>query len=228
MDRHVVNALFRLLLNHLEHQRGREVPHPGDPRDSFIDRHGAEGHGTLPQIRVSNLRNVAAGRKVHDRVGAVVHGNVQLLELLLDVRGHGGIADAIHKPLRVGGYSASENGEFVAISADTKIIAGNDDISASANGGVLAVDFDDVVVVGELDSAKHVALFGIVEPVAVGADAHVVVDAASFNHGLDGRRGLIHIMHAIGKNVQLIAGAAWRPPRPMDRPAKSEPDRECE
>ena len=37
--------------------------------------------------------NVAAGGKIHDRVGAVVDGGVELLEFFVDVRGDGGVAD---------------------------------------------------------------------------------------------------------------------------------------
>ena len=37
--------------------------------------------------------NVAAGGKIHHRVGAVVHGAMQLFEFFVDVRGGRGVAD---------------------------------------------------------------------------------------------------------------------------------------
>ena len=47
----------------------------------------------MAQNRFANFVNVSAGRKVHDRVGAEVHGSVQLLEFLVDVRGHRRVAN---------------------------------------------------------------------------------------------------------------------------------------
>ncbi len=93
VDGHVVHALLRLLLDHFQHDLGGEVFDLLDPRDALVDGHGADGHGRVPQDGFADLRDVAAGGEVHHRVGAVVHRGVQLLQLLVDVRGDGRVAD---------------------------------------------------------------------------------------------------------------------------------------
>src|SRR5208282_2900190 len=47
----------------------------------------------MAQNRFANLVNVAPGRKIHHRVGTEVDGCMQLLELLINVRGDGGISN---------------------------------------------------------------------------------------------------------------------------------------
>ena len=93
VDRHVVHALLRLLLDDFQHDVGVQVFNLLDPRDAFVDGHGADGHGRVAEDGFADLRNIAAGREVHYCVGAVVHGGVQLLQLFVDIRGHGGVAD---------------------------------------------------------------------------------------------------------------------------------------
>ena len=62
-------------------------------RDGFVNRHGADGYGRVAQDGLADLRNVAAGGEVHDRVGAVMHGGVELFQLFIDVGRDGGVAD---------------------------------------------------------------------------------------------------------------------------------------
>ncbi len=93
MDGHVVHALLRLLFDHFQHHVLVEVFNPLDPRNGFVNRHRADGHGRVPQNGLANLMDVAAGGEVHHGVGAEVHRSVQLLEFFLDVRGHRRIAD---------------------------------------------------------------------------------------------------------------------------------------
>ena len=47
----------------------------------------------MPEDGLANRRNVAAGREIHHRVGSVVNGSVQLLELFFNIRSDGRIAD---------------------------------------------------------------------------------------------------------------------------------------
>ncbi len=93
MDGHVVHPLRRLLFDHFQHQRGREVFDALHPRHGFIHRHRAHGHRTVPQQGFANAVNIAAGGQVHHGVSAVVHRGVQLLQLLLHVRTHRRISD---------------------------------------------------------------------------------------------------------------------------------------
>ena len=90
---HVIHALLRLLFDHLEHDAGREIFDALDARDRFVNRNRADGDGRMPDDGFANGMDIAAGREVHHRVGAVVHGSVQFFELFLYVRGDGGIAD---------------------------------------------------------------------------------------------------------------------------------------
>ena len=62
-------------------------------RERFVNRHGADRHRRGVDDRLANGGDVAAGRKVHHRVRAVVHRVVQLFQLFVDVRGGRGIAD---------------------------------------------------------------------------------------------------------------------------------------
>ena len=51
------------------------------------------GTGELPQNRLANFVNVAARRQIHHRVGAVVHGRVQLFQLFFNFGGDRRVAD---------------------------------------------------------------------------------------------------------------------------------------
>ena len=93
MDGHVIHALLRLLFDHFEHDAGGEIFDALDARDRFINRNGADGDGRVADDGFANGVDIAAGREVHDRVGAVVNGGVQLLQLFFHVRGDGRIAD---------------------------------------------------------------------------------------------------------------------------------------
>src|ERR1700679_1841917 len=76
-----------------EHDVGAQVFDALHSRDGFIDGHGADGHGRVAQDGFANLVDVAAGREVHDRVGAVVDGGVQLFEFFIYFRRDGRVAD---------------------------------------------------------------------------------------------------------------------------------------
>ncbi len=93
VNRHVIDALRGLLFDHFEHHIGVQIFHAFHPRDCFVNRHGADRHRRMAQYRLANFVNVAAGGEVHHRIGAVMHGGVQLLQFLFNFRGHGRVAD---------------------------------------------------------------------------------------------------------------------------------------
>ena len=90
---HVIHALLGLLFDDFEHYVGVQVFDALHARDRLINRHCPDRNRRVTQNGFANLVNVAAGRKIHDSVGAVMNGRVQLFELLVNVRGNGGIAD---------------------------------------------------------------------------------------------------------------------------------------
>ena len=93
MDGHVVDALLGLLLDDFEHDFAGEVLDPADAAERFVDRDGADGDGRILDDGLADARDIAAGREIHDGVGAEFDGVAQFLELLLDVGGGGGVAD---------------------------------------------------------------------------------------------------------------------------------------
>ena len=68
---HVVDALFGLL-NHgiAEDLPGQRVGFTIDLLERLIDRHGADGHGRVPDNPLARGVDVVAGREVHHGVGA--------------------------------------------------------------------------------------------------------------------------------------------------------------
>jgi len=61
--------------------------------DHLVDRDRADRHGARGDDRFANLVDAAAGREVHHRVGAEVHGEVEFLQLSVYIRCHGRVAD---------------------------------------------------------------------------------------------------------------------------------------
>ena len=89
MNREVVHTLLGLLLDHLKINVNVEVLEPLHPRQRLINRNGPNRHRRVAQNRVANLRNLAARRQIHHRVGAVLDRHMQLAQLLVDVRRDG-------------------------------------------------------------------------------------------------------------------------------------------
>ena len=83
VDGHVIDALRGLLFDDFEHHFRIEIFDALDAGDGFIDRHGADGHRRVAENGFANLVNVAAGGKVHHRVGAVVDGGVEFLQFFI-------------------------------------------------------------------------------------------------------------------------------------------------
>ena len=93
VERHVVHPLAGLVLHHIEHHARRDVVGVFDTLHELIDRHGADGHRRGVDDGLADVVDVAAGGQVHDRIGAEVHGSVQLFQLLVDLAGDGRVAD---------------------------------------------------------------------------------------------------------------------------------------
>ncbi len=93
VDRLVVGALLGMMLHHLHEVVRGEVFHAVNLGHDLVDGHGADGDGCVIDDRLADAVDVAAGGEVHDGIGAVVDGGVELLQLLVDVGGDGGVAD---------------------------------------------------------------------------------------------------------------------------------------
>ena len=73
MDRHVIDALLRLLFDHFEHQIGGEILNAPNAAEGFVNRDRADRDRRRVDDRLADARNVAAGGQIHDRVGAELH-----------------------------------------------------------------------------------------------------------------------------------------------------------
>ena len=94
VDRHVIDALLGLVLDHVEEMlRPHVLDVAAELLQHLVDRHRADRHRRRLDDRLANAVDVLAGRQVHHRVGAVVHRGVQLLQLAFDVAGDGRVAD---------------------------------------------------------------------------------------------------------------------------------------
>ena len=94
MDREVVDALLGLL------DESVTINFPGqilglavDLFESLIDRHRADGDWRVSQNPLAGDVDVLAGGKIHHVVGAPFGGPAHFLDLFLDRRGDGGVAD---------------------------------------------------------------------------------------------------------------------------------------
>ena len=81
VDRHVIHALLGLLFNHLEHHVDVEIFHAPHARQRFIYRYRSDRHRRVRDDGFANLRDVAARRKIHHRIGAELHRVPQLFQL---------------------------------------------------------------------------------------------------------------------------------------------------
>jgi hypothetical protein len=93
VHRKVVHALLRLLLDYLEIHIDVQILQPLHPGQRLIDRHRPDRHRRVPQDGVPDLRNLAARRKIHHRVGPVLDRCVQLPQLFLNFRSHRRVSD---------------------------------------------------------------------------------------------------------------------------------------
>src|SRR5579863_4268723 len=93
VDGHVIDALFGLLFDDFEHELWSEIFGTLDARNRFVDRHCADGNGRSFDDGFADGGDVAAGGKVHDRVGSVVDGMVEFFELGGNLTGNCGITN---------------------------------------------------------------------------------------------------------------------------------------
>ena len=93
VEGHVIDALLGLVLDHVEQVPGREILDLLDALDRLVHRHGADRERAGGDDRLPDRVDIAAGRKVHHRVGTQVDGHLQLGELVVDVGGHRRVAD---------------------------------------------------------------------------------------------------------------------------------------
>ena len=94
MDRHVVDALLRLVFDHVQEMLR---PHLFDVAAQFFEHlvngHRADRHRRSIDDRLADLVDVLAGRQIHHRVGPVMHGVMQLVYLTLEAARNGRVAD---------------------------------------------------------------------------------------------------------------------------------------
>ncbi len=94
VDGEVVDALLGLLDQRVAVDLpGQVLGHAADLLQRLVDRHRADRHRAVAHDPVARGVDVAAGRQVHHVVGAPADRPHQLLDLFLDARGHGGVAD---------------------------------------------------------------------------------------------------------------------------------------
>jgi hypothetical protein len=94
VDRHVVDALLRLVLDHVEEVLGGHVfDVAAELLEHLIDRNGADRDRGGVDDRGADRVDILAGGEVHDGVGAVVDRQMELFKLFLEVAGDGRVAD---------------------------------------------------------------------------------------------------------------------------------------
>ena len=94
VHREVVDALLALLDQRVAVDLpGQILRTAADLLERLVDRDGADRHRGIADDPLARLVDVLAGRQIHDRVGAPQRRPAQLVHLLLDRRGHRGVAD---------------------------------------------------------------------------------------------------------------------------------------
>ena len=94
MDGEIIHALFALLDQRVLVDFPVELDRIAiDLFQRLVDRHGPDRHRRIAQNPFARVVDVAAGGKVHHRVGAPADRPHHLLDLFLDRRGDGGVAD---------------------------------------------------------------------------------------------------------------------------------------
>ncbi len=124
MDGHVIHALLGLLFDHFEHHVDIQIFRATNARDSFVNRHGADGDRRRVDDRFADCGNVAAGGKVHHGIRAVVDGTMEFFKLVADFRSGCGISN-------VGiDFAAACNADSHRLEIAVMDIGGNDGAAA--------------------------------------------------------------------------------------------------
>src|SRR5215207_3851425 len=177
VDGHVVHALLRLVLDHVEQLIGGEIGGLVHLLDGLVDRHRADGHRRRGDDRFAGLVQRVAGREVHYRIGAVFHRELELLELAIDVAGDGGVADVrVDLDLRhlSHGHRHERAGEVVYVGGNDEAAAGH--LTPHELGAQLLPLGDDTHRVGDDAVARRTHL-----RVALGAHDHLWTPYAGAN-----------------------------------------------
>ena len=94
VDRHVVDPLLGLVLDHIQEVlRTHILDVPPQLFQHLVDRHGTDRDGRSVDNLASDIVDIFAGRQIHNRIGTVMHGHVQFIQLLTDVAGDRAVAD---------------------------------------------------------------------------------------------------------------------------------------
>src|SRR5207244_3989056 len=94
VDGEIVDALLGLLDQRVAVDLPIEVlGHAADLLQRLVDGHGADRHGRIADDPLARVVDVAAGREVHDRVGAPAAGPHHLVDFGCDVGCDGAVAD---------------------------------------------------------------------------------------------------------------------------------------
>ena len=94
VDGEIVDALLGLLDQGVaEDLPGQVLGDAADLLQRLVDRHGADRHGRVADDPFAGVVDVAAGREVHDRVGAPADRPHHLVDFVGDVGGDGAVAD---------------------------------------------------------------------------------------------------------------------------------------
>ncbi len=85
MNRHVVHALLRLPLDHVEQVLSRDLFELLFLLDGLIDRHRPDGNGRRVDDRLPDRIDVSASGEIHHGVGAIFDRHAELLDFAVDV-----------------------------------------------------------------------------------------------------------------------------------------------
>ena len=94
MDRHVVDPLLGLMLDHVQEMlRSHVLDVAAELLEHLIDRHRSNRYGRSRNDLLADVVDVLTRRQIHHRVGTVMDRHVQLLKLLLHIARDGRIAN---------------------------------------------------------------------------------------------------------------------------------------
>ena len=94
VDREVVHSLLGLFDERVAIHFPRQFFGPAAGLfERLVDGHGSDRHGRIPQDPLAGFVNVAAGRKIHHRVGAPRDAPSHLLDFVFDRARYGAVPD---------------------------------------------------------------------------------------------------------------------------------------
>ena len=150
VERHVIDALLCLMLDHVEQVVGGEllellVPFAvGSALHRLVDRDRSDWNWRCGDDRAADSVDIAAGGEIHDRIGPVLDRDLELLDLAIHVGRDLGVADVgvdLHprhladrhrlecarEVVNVGGDDEPADGDLVAHQLGRKLLALGDE-----------------------------------------------------------------------------------------------------